>query len=735
VGDGDEDSSINIYPSREELPPLIAEILDEDEEVVAVAKTDLVGSSYGEEEVVLTNRRLMVLNEKIEICLKLSEIKMASLHSYVNTCVMSIDTIEGPRSLVAFTKARLKAFESLVALINNMAVGKIPYKLLKQHLLSRKELESRRDASSRVLLRLLRALRPAWPLLVTAIAVSVAVRLVGLVPPYLLKILVDEILIPRANIDKLAYVALGLLAVNIVRTILNTINSYLNTRLNVSIANTLRFRVFSKLQELSLSHYDKFTSGSLFSRVVDDVNRIQWFMTGSFAMLFINTSMIAFIGITLVTLSPQLTAIALTPIPVAVLGSTIYRRLASKYYHKLWRRWSKVISVVSDAINGAILIKSFGKEPEIGYKFSESLSEFEKAQLEVFKFEQKIWPAVGFAFTVSNILVWWLGGTQVLEERMTLGSLTAFTSYMWMFYTPIFNLVENVKSMQIAAVAASRIFEILDLDPGIEERPNAKDLCLKGDVEFDNVWFTYDGVHYALKGVSLRLRAGERIGLVGPSGSGKTTLIKLLLHLYEPQVGAIRIDGIDLRDLKTSSLKRQAAIVLQNPVLVDATIAENIALGKEGASPEEIIAAAKAARAHEFIMRLPEAYDTEVGTRGSRLSGGERARIALAAALLKDPRILVLDEPTAALDALTEDEVTEELERLTRGRTTIIIAHRLSTLRFVDRIVVMDKGMVVEEGSHDQLIKREGLYRKLWEAQLRGLVRVNQVSVSGRHAR
>lgn len=734
MGGDEDDNGIGLCPPSRELPPPLKSLLEKSEEVVAVARSDLLGDEYGEKYVVLTNKRLLVLNERLELEIPLSKIVMASLRSYINTCVMTLDTEEGPRSVVVFTKARLKAFESLVSLVNNLVVGKIPYSLLKSQLLRRAEKGADRRSTGAVLIRLLRLLKPIAPLLIATILVAVVIQLVNLVPPYLMKILVDEVLIPRAHAEKLIQIALSLLAVNLVTTALGTVSGYLNTRLNVAVANRLRYVIFSKLQEMSLSHYDKFTSGSLFSRIIDDVNRLQWFMTASFTMTFINAATIAFIGATLLTLNPRLTLVALMPIPVAILGTIMYRRLAARYYHRLWRRWSKIVSIVSDTINAAILVKSFGKEPTFKERFSESLGEYEKAQIDVFRFEQEIWPAVGLAFTISNILVWWTGGLQVLEGIMQLGSLMAFTSYMWRFYTPIFGLLDNIKSLQQATIAASRLFEILDLEPDVKEMAHARDLRISGSIECENLWFTYDGVHYALKGVNLKVRVGERIGLVGPSGSGKTTLVKLLLHLYEPQLGKIKYDGVDLREIRSDSLKRQVAIVLQNPILLDTSIAENIMFGKEDATPEEIIAAAKAAKAHDFIMKLPEAYDTEVGSGGSRLSGGERARVALAAALLKSPKVLILDEPTAALDALAEDEVTEELERLTRGKTTIIIAHRLSTLRFVDRVVVMDGGRIVEEGPHEELLERGCLYKKLWEAQLKGLTRMAAPAVSESHA-
>lgn len=727
------DNAIILYPAFEELPPSVKELLENGEEVIAIARTDLVGSDYGEELIALTNRRVVAVAESRGArAIPLAKVTAASIRGYINSCVLVIDTDEGSRGFAVFTRARLEAFEKFVTLTNNMVIGGGQYQLMRQVLDRIKRVSINRSGRA-ILVRLLGLLRPVMLLLISSILVAVVIRLLNMVPPYLMKSLIDEVLLNKQS-GQLFYIIVGLLAVNLINTGLGTVNAYLNTKFNVVIANTLRSKIYSKLHELSLSHYDQFGSGGLWSRIMDDVGRVQWAMQASFRDLFINAATVAFIGFTLVTLNIQLTLIVLLPIPVSVTATTIYRRLSSRYYQRMWRRWSRIVSVISDTINAVILVRSYGKESSFKDSFEKYQEEFEKAQMDVFKFEQQIWPASGLAFTASSLLVWWIGGNQVLQGAISLGTLTAFTSYMWMFYSPVFGLIDNIKNLQILSMSASRIFDILDLEPDIIVAPEAKDVEIRGDVAFNNVWFTYDGIHYALRGVDIKIKPGERVGLVGPSGSGKTTLAKLLLRLYEPQLGSITYDGVDAKEVTLDSLKRQVAVVLQNPVLLDTTIAENISLGKNSVEPEEIIYAAKLARAHDFIMRFPEAYDFEVGMQGSRLSGGERARVALAAALLKNPKVLILDEPTAALDALTEDEVTEELERLTRGKTTIIIAHRLSTLRFVDRIIVMDKGIIVEEGSHEELLGHDGLYKKLWEAQLKGLTRMSQAEVNELYA-
>jgi len=722
-----DDSDIIYYPSPIELSKVLRDdfsgYLESDEEVIVLAKSDLTvnerGISYGEEHLALTNKRVLVIRDSaITKEFRLTDVSSASLRDYLSTIVLTLNVRDEVVSVMTLSRTRKKQFEKVVTLINDITLHKIPYNMLKKHLFERVNLQKEKVESNRsVLVKLFKFVKPLWYMLLVTSLLSVATTTMNLLPPYLMKVLIDEVLIPRSNLGKLLTIILALLGVNLSLTILGVLRNYALLKLNQRLAFRLRAKIYEHIQLLSLSFYDKFSRGAIISRIVDDVNRVLYFLTQGVSMIVLDLAMIILVGIIMFSMSPWLSSIALLPVPVSLIGTAIYRKVMPKYYHRLWRKWSRVISTLSESLSAVILIKTLGKEHAIVRRFKESLDEFVSSNIEVFKNEQKFWPFIGLSFTISNLLIWWLGGLQVLTGALTLGSLTAFVSYMWSFYGPINDLANHLRLVQQVTVAGERIFEVLSTKPESADKPDARDLKIVGGVELKNVWFTYDGIHYALKDVSFKIEPGEHVGIVGPSGSGKTTLTKLLLKLYEPQRGNILIDGVDVRDIKSSSLKRQVAIVMQNPILLNVSIAENITMGKENATLEEIMAAAKAARAHDFIMKLPEAYDTKVGVYGGRLSGGERQRIAIAAALLKDPKILILDEPTSSLDALTERDVTKAVDNLTKNRTTIIIAHRLSTLRNVDKIIVLDKGTVIEQGSHEQLIRTDGLYKKLFEAQ------------------
>ena len=700
-------------------------MLYKEEEIVAIVRSDIKHNiAYGNEYLVLTNKRLLVISEDTLVKdIPLKKINMASMKGNLGICVLVVDTCDGPKNVLYFSRTRKGDFKKVITLINDLTLNQIPVSEIKKYLgeiLQKRQLSRNKRA---ILLRLLGFLRPFLHLVILTFTIAIISRVLSLLPPYLMAILIDKVLIPRTNFDLLVKIILALLGIHITTMLLNILSGYLDLKLRLGLTTSLRAKLYEKLQILSLSFYDKYSTGRIISRVSSDVNNINNFLVMGVGAMLLDVIVIISIGVILITLNPWLTLIALTPLPISLLGTAIYKKYASKYYHRLWKRWSDIVSLLSETVSAFILVKSFGKERRMVYKFRERLGKFIDANMDVFKYNQKIWPAIGLSFTISSLLIWWLGGLQVLQGTLTLGALTAFTSYMWSFYRPINDFFAQVRSIPGAVASGERIFEVLDLEPDVKENPKAKEIDIKGAIEFKDVWFTYDGIYYALRGVNLEIKPGEHIGVVGPSGSGKTTLVKLILRLYDPQRGKVLIDGIDIKDVKLESLKKQVAIVLQNPILFDTTIAENIALGKEDATLEEIIAAAKAANAHSFIMKLPEAYDTKVGSGGKRLSGGERQRIAIASAILKDPKILILDEPTSSLDAIAEKEVSEAIDNLTRGKTTIIIAHRLSTLRSVNKIIVLDRGAIVEEGTHEELLKRQGLYKKLFDAQFEGFVR------------
>jgi len=479
----------------------------------------------------------------------------------------------------------------------------------------------------------------------------------------------------------------------------------------------MRSQVYEHLQLLSMGFYDRISSGRVLSRVTDDVGRVNWFLVWGIPNLVINSLQIIGIGMILFTLNLGLAVFALLPVPMIVIGIPLFRKKARRVYHKAWRRWADMSSLLVDTIPGAIVVKAYSQEKFEVKRLIERMTMVVKSNLETTRLNLSFFPMLGFTASVGAAIVWYIGGGQVLSGTLTLGTLWMFVSYMWMFYGPIQSLTNLVQPLQEAITSGERVLEIVELQPDIKDAEDAVSFNFKGDIEFKNVSFGYQPYIPVVKNITLSIRAGETIGIVGPSGGGKTTLTKLLLRFYDPSEGSILIDGIDIRKIKIQTLRKQVGIVQQDPFLFYGSVAFNISYGKIDSTPEEIIAAAKAANAHDFIMSSYAGYDSHVGERGSRISGGERQRIAIARAILTDPKILVMDEATSSVDTLAERQIQKALENLVVGRTTIIIAHRLSTLQKADRIVVIDKGKIVEVGNHEELVKAGGLYSKLYSAQ------------------
>jgi ATP-binding cassette subfamily B protein len=549
-----------------------------------------------------------------------------------------------------------------------------------------------------------------------------AATIVGLIPPFIIMPLTDKVLIPWQNgqLVSRSTVVLYLSALAfaaILTWILSWAKLFVMALASEQISKDLRNETYAHLNRLSLDFYGGRRTGDLISRISDDTERLCNFLSvhlvdfSSDVLMFLLTSAV------LIWIDPVLAAATLIPLPVI---AWLVQRVRIRLRHGFARgvnAWSEMVSVLTDAIPGVRVVKAFAQEQREVDRFVQANTNVYDANTSVNKLWSFFGPTVTFLTELGVLVIWGFGVWRVANGSITVGVLTAFLAYISRFYLRLDSMSRMLANTQRAAASTHRIFEILDRKPAVMEpaqpiHPGK----LKGGLVIQNVRFKY-GTREVLKGVNLEVEPGELVGLVGTSGSGKSTLVNLVCRFYDPTQGSILADGIDIKSFPVEEFRRNIGIVLQDPFLFFGTIAENIAYGRPDATRGEIIQAARAAHAHAFIVKLPDGYDSMVGERGQSLSGGERQRISIARALLTDPRILILDEATSAVDNETEREIQKALENLIRGRTTIAIAHRLSTLRNADRIVVLDDGQVAEVGKHEELLRTEGIYHRLYHAQ------------------
>ncbi len=568
-----------------------------------------------------------------------------------------------------------------------------------------------------VMRRLFFLARPFWNQGAIHIALMLAGVMVDLLPPYLTRLLIDNVLTSQAHIEWLGWLVGGLLGLQVIRVTITISDSLLTNRISSKFAAGVREKMFEHLKELSQDFFDRNETGRLLTRINQDTEELQG-LINQMASFLLNAVLVLGIGVVLFSMAPSLGLFVLIPAPFVIVATLLYHRRMNPHFRRYWiTRW-RLNSMLSTFLSGIQVVKAFGQEQQEEDRYRERNNVSLEARLRVDQAWGRFFPLISFAFGAGGLIIWYAGGRAVLGGMITLGTLMAFLSYLGMFYGPLSNMAQISQAVNRFATISQRTFEFLDEVPNIQEKPEAiHSVPVKGKIEFEDVTFGYNPYFPVLKDVSFDIQPGELIGVVGPSGAGKTTLVNLICRFYDTTSGSVRIDGEDIRDMSMEELRQNIGIVLQTPFLFSGTIAQNIAYAKPEADPEEIIRAAKAANAHDFISNLPEGYDTIVGEGGTGLSGGERQRISIARAILLNPRILILDEATSSVDTETERQIQKALEQLVVGRTTIAIAHRLSTLYNADRIIALDHGRVAEMGTPHELIEQKGLFYNLVQIQ------------------
>ena len=593
-------------------------------------------------------------------------------------------------------------------------------------------LVAKKRSTREILWRVVKYLLPYKGLAAAMIGCAILSLGFSLTYPKLIQFVVDDV-IGHKRMDLLLPMILGLLGAFVFRDVFNSLRIRINNTFEQNVIYDMRREVYARLQRLPVNYFDQRASGDLMTRVIEEVNSLERVLIdgteqGTLAVLGI-------LGVAAIMLgtNPKLTLVAMVPLPLLAGGALCYTLTAHRRYRAQREAASAMNALLMDNLQGIRQIKAFGREPHEDDRFAQRADELRKGTLGVMRVWAAYSPAMTFAGSLGMVLVLWVGGHQVLTGHMTIGELIGFMFYLALFYEPVARLHGLNQMMAGARAAGERVFDILDALP---ERANASTNGrlaepVRGEVVYENVSFGYQAERVVLRNVSLRARPGEMIALVGPTGAGKSTLVNLLPGFYEMTSGRITIDGQDISGISLESLRAHISVVSQEAFLFNGTIRENILYGRLNAGEQELIEASKAANCHEFISRLPSGYDSRVGERGVKLSVGEKQRVSIARALLKNAPILVLDEATASVDTATEKLIQEALERLMANRTSFVIAHRLSTIRKADQILVMRHGQIIEQGTHEELFALKGLYSKLARIQGTALIEESFEMIEG----
>jgi ABC-type multidrug transport system fused ATPase/permease subunit len=585
-----------------------------------------------------------------------------------------------------------------------------------------------RSRTTREIVRRVAAyLRPYKLLAAGTIACAVLSLLCGLAYPKLTQFIVDDV-IRRKQVQLLTPLMLGLLGAFLLRDLFNGLRIRINNTFEQNVIYDMRRDVYARLQRLPVNYFDQRASGDLMTRIIEDVNAVERVLIDGTEQGTVAVLSIVVVAAIMLRTNVTLALVALIPLPILAAGALWYTLTAHRRYRAQRQAASAMNALLMDNLQGVRQVKAFGREPHEDERFAQRADDLRKGTLGIMRVWAAYSPAMSFAAALGLTLLW-VGGRQVLADQITLGQLVGFVFYLGLFYEPIARLHGLNQMLQAARAAGERVFDILDAP--VERHPRAENRELaprdrsnetaarrhRGEVIYDHVGFSYNQERVVLRNISLHARPGEMVALVGPTGSGKSTLVNLLPAFYETSSGKILIDGDDISDLSLAGLRDRISVVSQEAFLFNGTIHENIFYGRLDATEEEMLAASKAANCHDFISHLPKGYDSRVGERGVKLSVGEKQRVSIARALLKDAPILILDEATASVDTATEKLIQEALERLMANRTSFVIAHRLSTIRKADQILVMRHGEIIERGTHETLIEANGLYCKLARIQ------------------
>lgn len=567
--------------------------------------------------------------------------------------------------------------------------------------------------------RLLMYIKPYIKRLVAAVFCIIMAAGANLYLPWIIKDMIDKVLMDR-DMYMLNLIAVGILVVMFLRGVFYYGQSYLVSYVGEKVIIDVRGILFRKFQRMPLSYYDKQQTGTVMSYITNDVSAMQSAIVNNLIEMVTEASILVGSLVMMVYLDWRLSLLTLMTIPLVGYAMRIFGRKLKSSGRVIQERMADITSMLQESIAAIRVVKSFVRETYETQRFDrQNVLNFQAAMKNV-KLMSLLTPTVEFLAAVAVTFIVWFGGYEVVNGTITAGELVAFLTYAVNLANPVKRLSRVYGSIQKAMAAAERVFSVMDLDEQIKDKPDAKLLPkIEGKVVFDNVTFSYSDSQVALSNVSMTAEPGQMIALVGPSGSGKSTIANLIPRFYDIDSGSISIDGYDVREVTTDSLREQIGLVPQETMLFSTSVMENIRYGRLDATDEEIIEAAKAANADEFIRELPEGYDTKIGERGLNLSGGQRQRLAIARAILKNPRVLILDEATSALDTESEKIVQDALDKLMVGRTSFVIAHRLSTIFNADQIFVVENGHVIEHGTHEELLANNGLYSNLYNIQFR----------------